>query len=89
MASGPSSAPAGVDLGEDKRPAMIAASVTTWILAFANVIVRITGRKIKALNLWLDDWFIVAAPVRYSQVIPSPTPNTHRHLRLVLSRRLS
>ncbi|KAH6887135.1 hypothetical protein B0T10DRAFT_407061 [Thelonectria olida] len=61
MASSSSSAPAGVDLSEDKRPVIIAVSVTTWVLAFLTLMMRVVGRRIKGLNLWLDDWFIVAA----------------------------
>ncbi|KAH7018814.1 hypothetical protein EDB80DRAFT_818749 [Ilyonectria destructans] len=63
MPSSRSLAPAGVDLSEDKRPLIVAVSVMTWILAFTTLMLRIAGRKIKGLNLWLDDWFIIIALV--------------------------
>lgn len=63
MPSSRSLAPAGVDLSEDKRPLIVAVSVMTWILAFTTLMLRIAGRKIKGLNLWLDDWFIIVALV--------------------------
>ncbi|KID69007.1 uncharacterized protein G6M90_00g054300 [Metarhizium brunneum] len=53
--------PSGIDLSQDKRPLIVAISVTTWILAFTTVACRIVGRRMRGLQLWLDDWFIVAA----------------------------
>ncbi|KAH0593537.1 hypothetical protein MHUMG1_08675 [Metarhizium humberi] len=53
--------PSGIDLSQDKRPLIVAISVTTWILAFTTVACRIVGRRMRGLRLWLDDWFIVAA----------------------------
>ncbi|KID83087.1 hypothetical protein MGU_09622 [Metarhizium guizhouense ARSEF 977] len=53
--------PSGIDLSQDKRPLIVAISVTTWILAFTTVACRIIGRRMRGLRLWLDDWFILAA----------------------------
>ncbi|CAH0046963.1 unnamed protein product [Clonostachys solani] len=55
------SPPDDVDLTADKRPMVIGASVATWILAVFAVLLRIISRKIKGLNLWYDDWLVVAA----------------------------
>ncbi|CAH0003447.1 unnamed protein product [Clonostachys byssicola] len=55
------SPPDGVDLTADKRPMVIGASVATWLLAVFAVLLRIISRRIKGLNLWYDDWLVVAA----------------------------
>jgi hypothetical protein len=57
------SPPDGVDLTADKRPIVIGASVATWILAVFAVLLRIISRRIKGLDLWYDDWLVVAALV--------------------------
>lgn len=57
------SPPDGIDLTADKRPMVIGASVATWILAVFAVLLRIISRRIKGLDLWYDDWLVVAALV--------------------------
>ncbi|KHN97479.1 uncharacterized protein MAM_04494 [Metarhizium album ARSEF 1941] len=62
MALGPvSPPPSGIDLSQDKRPLIVAISVTTWALALIMVTCRIVGRRMRGVRLWLDDWFIIAS----------------------------
>lgn len=55
--------PAGVDLKQDRRGDIIAASVVTWSLAVTAVVLRIVSRQMKQVPLWLDDWLILASLV--------------------------
>ncbi|OAQ65351.2 hypothetical protein VFPPC_06466 [Pochonia chlamydosporia 170] len=53
--------PAGVDLSEDRRATIVATSVVTWFLAIIAIILRLLSRRMKGIELWLDDWLIIAA----------------------------
>jgi hypothetical protein len=59
--------PPGVDLGDDRRPAIIAVSIVTWVLALLAVGLRLVCRQMKGVRLWWDDWLIIASLVRISR----------------------
>lgn len=39
-------------------------SIVTWCMAVLVVGLRIASRRLKNINLWIDDWLIIAALVR-------------------------
>lgn len=39
-------------------------SIVTWCLAVLVVGLRIVSRRLKNIDLWIDDWLIIAALVR-------------------------
>lgn len=43
-------------------------SIVTWILAVIVVGLRILSRRMKNISLWIDDWLIIAALVRASDL---------------------
>ncbi|KAK2617009.1 hypothetical protein QQS21_000100 [Conoideocrella luteorostrata] len=53
--------PPGIDLTEDRRAAIVATSVITWVMALVAIGLRIVCRRMKGVELWLDDWLILAA----------------------------
>jgi hypothetical protein len=55
--------PEGIDLSADRRASIVATSVVTWLLAVVVIILRLLSRRMKGVELWLDDWFIIAALV--------------------------
>jgi hypothetical protein len=55
--------PDGIDLSDDKRPNIMVGSIFTYALAVIGVALRVAGRKIKGLNLGLDDWLAIASLV--------------------------
>ena len=55
--------PAGIDLSQNLGPTILAASLTTWLLALIAIALRLVGRRMKGVTLWLDDWLIIAAVV--------------------------
>lgn len=42
---------------------MIGTAVSTYILACIAVVLRVYCRKVKGVNLWYDDWSVIAALV--------------------------
>ena len=53
----------GVDLSESYAPHLRAAVITTFTVASISVILRFTARRLKKLNWWIDDWFVLVALV--------------------------
>lgn len=41
-------------------------SIVTWCMAVLVVGLRIVSRRLKNIDLWIDDWLIIAALVRVS-----------------------
>lgn len=39
-------------------------SIVTWCMAALVVGLRIVSRRLKNIDLWIDDWLIIAALVR-------------------------
>lgn len=72
--------PPGVDLGDDRRPAIIAVSIVTWVLALLAVGLRLVCRQMKGVRLWWDDWLIIASLVRISRSSLSATTGGLRWL---------
>lgn len=59
--------PPDVNLDEDRCLTIIVTSAVTWALAFVSVVLRLVSRHIKGVDLWWDDWFIIASLVRSSR----------------------
>ncbi|KAL7947870.1 hypothetical protein V8C42DRAFT_267784 [Trichoderma barbatum] len=55
--------PAGIDLSESRKTAIMVTSIITWVLAVIAVGLRVVSRRMKKVNLWIDDWLIIAALV--------------------------
>ncbi|KAL7788706.1 hypothetical protein V8C37DRAFT_418302 [Trichoderma ceciliae] len=53
--------PAGLNLNEDRRSTIMVTSIVTWAMAVLVVGLRIVSRRVKNINLWIDDWLIIAS----------------------------
>ncbi|UKZ60771.1 uncharacterized protein TrAtP1_002042 [Trichoderma atroviride] len=53
--------PSGINLDDDRRASIMVTSIVTWCMAVLVVGLRIASRRLKNINLWIDDWFIIAA----------------------------
>lgn len=56
--------PSGINLDDDRRASIMVTSIVTWCMAVLVVGLRIASRRLKNINLWIDDWLIIAALVR-------------------------
>jgi hypothetical protein len=56
--------PSGINLDDDKRASIMVTSIVTWCMAVLVVGLRIVSRRLKNIDLWIDDWLIIAALVR-------------------------
>lgn len=57
-------APSGINLDDDRRASIMVTSIVTWCMAVLVVGLRIVSRRLKNIDLWIDDWLIIAALVR-------------------------
>ncbi|GFP53034.1 satratoxin biosynthesis SC1 cluster protein 4 [Trichoderma asperellum] len=53
--------PSGINLDDDRRASIMVTSIVTWCLAVLVVGLRIVSRRLKNIDLWIDDWLIIAA----------------------------
>lgn len=58
-----------MNLSEDRRFNIVAASVATCILAMLAVVLRNVSRKLKGNKMWLDDWLALASLVRFAHLV--------------------
>lgn len=56
--------PSGINLDDDKRASIMVTSIVTWCMAVLVVGLRLVSRRLKNIDLWIDDWLIIAALVR-------------------------
>lgn len=55
----------GVGLSQTRQPELYAATITTYCLALLALGLRFLSRRLLKSGHGLDDWFAVAAMVRY------------------------
>ena len=55
-----------------RQVASIVIPVLFTALATLMVVLRIMGRRIKRVSLWLDDYAIIASLVRWMEITPGP-----------------
>lgn len=65
-------APADVDLTDSSRPTLLSAAIISLCLDILTVIMRLIARRVKHVPYGLEDWFILAAVVRYVYSILRP-----------------
>ena len=72
------------------KPNIYASGIVTFAVASLAVLLRFGARRLKQLNWWYDDWFIVAAlvPDTFFLGLHPEAPSTERTL-LGICRRLS
>jgi hypothetical protein len=58
--------PPGINLDDDRRPSIMVTAIVTWAMAVLAVALRMVSRHLKNINLWIDDWLIIASLVRTS-----------------------
>lgn len=56
--------PSGINLDDDRRASIMVTSIVTWCMAVLVVGLRLVSRRLKNIDLWIDDWLIIAALVR-------------------------
>ena len=72
----------GEYLAATLKPNTYASGIVTFAVASLAVLLRFVARRLKKLNWWYDDWFIVAALVRttFFPALQPQAPSTKRRL---------
>ncbi|KAM0450434.1 hypothetical protein ACHAO4_006410 [Trichoderma viride] len=65
--------PSGINLDDDKRASIMVTSIVTWCMAALVVGLRIVSRRLKNIDLWIDDWLIIAALILVTILQCQPT----------------
>ncbi|KAL7926751.1 hypothetical protein ACQKWADRAFT_328433 [Trichoderma austrokoningii] len=56
-------APPGINLDDDRRASIVVTSLVTWCMAALVVGLRLASRRLKKIDLRIEDWFIIVALV--------------------------